>query len=127
MRLLLPRRAAAVVATGDVVALALFATIGLLSHHGTVSAIGYARDLLPIAVGWFAAALAFGTYRKRSPARLLATWAVGVPVGIALRALVLGRAFDGKEAAFLGVALTFTLLSVALVRTVLTLAPARHG
>ena len=111
---------------GDLVALALFATIGLLSHHGEVSATGYARDLLPIAGGWLAAAAAFGTYRRRSPARLLAAWAAGIPVGIAVRALVLDRGFGGGEAAFLGVALAFTLLFVALVRTALALAPVRH-
>jgi hypothetical protein len=43
---------------------------------------------------------------------LLATWIVGVPVGILIRALALGRDPDGKEAAFLAVSLVFTLLFV---------------
>lgn len=126
MRLLLPPRPPVILAAGDAAALALFATVGLLSHHGGVSATGYARDLLPVAGGWFAAALALGTYRRRSPARLLATWAIGVPVGIAVRAAVLDRV-DGKEAAFLAVALSFTLLFVVAIRAALALVPVRHA
>lgn len=126
MRLLLPPRPPVILAAGDAAALALFATVGLLSHHGGVSATGYAHDLLPVAGCWFAVALALGTYRHRSPSRLLATWAIGVPAGIAVRAAALGRV-DDKEAAFLGVALAFTLLFVAAVRTALALVPARHA
>lgn len=123
----MPPRPPLVLVAGDLTALVFFATVGLLSHRGGVSAAGYARDLLPVAGGWFATALAFGTYRRRSRARLLATWAVGVPAGIAVRAAVLGRGFDAKEAAFLAVALAFTLLFVVAVRAVLALVPAPHA
>ena len=40
----------------DLVALAVFVTVGLLNHHGGLSAGGYARDLLPIAGCWLLAA-----------------------------------------------------------------------
>ena len=53
---------------------------------------------------------------------LLLAWAVGVPLGVALRALVLGRAFEGREATFLAVALAFTLLFVLALRAALNLA-----
>ena len=45
-----------------------------------------------------------------------------MPLGVALRALVLGRAFEGREAAFLAVALTFTLVFVLALRAALNLA-----
>ena len=105
----------------DALGIVVFATVGLLSHDHALSATGYARDALPVLGGWFAAALAFGAYRRPSWRMLLATWIVGVPVGIAIRALVLGRAFDGDQAIFLGIALAFTLLFVLALRTALRL------
>lgn len=102
----------------DAVALVAFAVVGLLSHHGTVTAAGLAHDALPLLAGWFAAALAFRLYRRPSLSRLLATWACGVTAGVAARALVLGRSPNGREAAFLGVALSFTLLFVVALRVV---------
>lgn len=127
MRILLPARSPWTLAAADAAAVALFATVGLLSHRGGVSATGYARDLLPVLGGWLAAAAALGTYRQRSLPRLLATWIAGVTAGIVVRAAVLGRSLDGKEAAFLGVALAFTLLFVVAVRAALALAPPRRA
>ena len=66
--------------------LLVFVTIGLLSHHGGVSLRGYASDALPFLGCWFAAALVFRLYRRRGPGRLAATWAVGVPAAVLLRA-----------------------------------------
>ena len=100
----------------DAAALVAFSVVGLLSHHGTVSAAGLAHDALTLLGGWFAAALIFRLYTRPSLARLLATWACGVTVGVVVRALVLGRSLDGHEAAFLGVALAFTLLFVLVLR-----------
>jgi Protein of unknown function (DUF3054) len=120
MRLtVIPPRPQRVLALADASALVLFAVVGLLSHDGAVSAAGLARDALPLLAGWFAAALLFGTYRRRSVRTLLLAWVVGVPVGVGLRGLVLGRALDGREAAFLAVALTFTLLFVLTLRAAL--------
>jgi hypothetical protein len=115
----LPNRPPGVLALSDAAALLLFAVVGLLSHEGGLSAAGLARDALPLLAGWFAAALVFGTYRRSSLRTLLPAWAVGVPVGVGLRALVLGRAPDGRQAAFLGVALAFTLLFVLALRVAL--------
>lgn len=100
----------------DGAALIVFAIVGLLSHHGTVTATGLARDALPLLGCWFAAALAFRLYVRPSPGRLLATWATGITAGVLVRALILGRTLNGHEAAFLGVALTFTLLFVVVLR-----------
>ena len=100
----------------DASALVVFAIVGLLSHHGTVTATGLARDALPLLGCWFAAALAFRLYARPSRARLLATWATGITAGVLVRALILGRTLNGHEATFLGVALTFTLLFVVVLR-----------
>ncbi len=116
-----PNRPPWVLAVADGAALVLFSIVGLLSHDGTVSAAGLARDALPLLAGWFAAALLFRTYRRRSVRTLLLAWIVGVPLGVALRALVLGRALDGREAAFLAVALTFTLVFVVALRAAVSL------
>ena len=112
-------------ALADALALVAFVTVGLLSHDHTLSLTGYARDLLPLLAGWFAAAALFRLYRGGGRLALLGTWLVGVPLGVGIRALVLGRSPDGKEAAFLGVALAFTGLFVLALRTLLTRRPAR--
>lgn len=127
MRLtLLPRRSAATLVAADLLALVAFTTVGLLSHDRAVSASGYARDLLPLAAAWGLVALALGTYRRRSTPRLVATWALGVPLGILIRAAALDRSLDGKEAAFLGVALAFTALFVTGLRLAIGLISVRH-
>ena len=117
----IPNRPPGVLALADAAALVLFSVVGLLSHDGAVSASGLARDALPLLAGWFAAALVFRTYRRRSVRALLLAWIVGVPLGVALRAVVLGRALEGREAAFLAVALTFTLLFVVGLRAAVSL------
>jgi hypothetical protein len=108
-------------AVADGVALAAFVTVGLLSHDHALTAAGYARDLLPLLAGWYGAAALFRLYRGGGRRALLATWAVGVPVGVVLRAVVLGRSASGKEAAFLAVALVFTLVLVLAARAALAL------
>ena len=101
-------------AIADAVAILVFVTIGLLSHHGDVTLRGYARDALPFLGCWFASALLFRLYSRPGWWRLLATWAVGIPVAVLVRALVLGRHLGGNEAAFLLVSLvTVGVLVVA--------------
>lgn len=109
---LFPRRAAA----ADATAIVVFAVVGLVSHEHGVSARGLARDALPILGGWFACALVLGLYRSRRPARLAATWAVGVTAGVATRAAILGHDDVSREAAFLGVSLAVTLVFVLVGR-----------
>ena len=105
-------------ALGDAVALVVFVTIGLLSHHGAVSLRGYARDALPLLACWFGAAAVFGLYRRPTRAALLRTWAAGVTAGILLRQLILWS-FHPDDLLFLVVALAFTLLFVLAVRLLL--------
>lgn len=100
----------------DAAAILAFVTIGLLSHHGGVSARGYARDALPFLGCWFGAAAVFRLYVRGGILRLWATWAVGVPLAVLVRALVLGHALNGKEAAFLVVSLVTIGVFVAALR-----------
>ncbi len=103
-------------ATADAAAISAFAVVGLLSHHGGVSGRGLARDAVPLLGCWFAAALLLRLYARAAVWRLAATWLLGVTGGVAVRAGILGHSRAGKEAAFLGVALAFTLLFVLAAR-----------
>ena len=64
-------------AAADAIAILVFVTIGLFSHHGGLSATGYARDALPFLGAWFAAAAASRLYLRGGAWRLAATWASG--------------------------------------------------
>jgi hypothetical protein len=94
---------------GDLLCLTLFAVLGLVSHDDGVTISGLLRTAVPIAGGWLIAASLFGTYRRPGLVTLLPAWAVGVTLGVVVRALLLGRDFDGATGAFLGVALGVTL------------------
>ena len=122
---LFPRPALA--AACDASGLLVFAVVGLLSHHGSVSGRGLARDWLPVAAGWFVAAALFRLYLRPSAGRLAATWLAGVTGGVVVRALVLGRSASGSEAAFLAVSLAFTLLFVVAARLLAGIAAVRAG
>jgi hypothetical protein len=76
-----------------------FATIGQLSHHGHLSATGYARDALPLLAGWLAATAVFR-------GRFVPAWLAGVTAGVLLRAAILGH-WHANELTFLVVALVF--------------------
>jgi DUF3054 family protein len=122
MRILqLPHRTAV---ASDVLALVAFVTIGLVNHHGGISAAGYARDAVPILACWLVAGGALDLYRRPRAGALLGTWLAGVGGGIAIRALTLWR-FDDDDVVFLGVALGFTLLFVVALRAVAAFAAPR--
>ena len=100
----------------DATAFLIFAIVGMLSHDGTVFIRGFVRDALPLWVGWFAVALAVGLYRRPTRGRLLAAWAVGVPLGVLIRGIALGRHLDGSQLAFLITTMIFTGLMIVLLR-----------
>lgn len=99
----------------DVIALLVFVAIGLVTHHGDVSALDYFRDVIPLAGCWLLAGGAFDLYRQPRPRRLVATWLVGVTAGVLFRALLRWH-LDGGDGVFLVVALCFTLLFVVAAR-----------
>jgi Protein of unknown function (DUF3054) len=124
-RYVLVRLTPRVAAVSDALALITFVTIGLLSHEHGLRGTGYARDALPFLGCWFAAALALRLYVRPSFGRLAATWAVGIPTAVLVRALALGRTLGGKELAFLVVSLVTVAVLVTAFRFVLTLLASR--
>src|SRR5438477_3625560 len=72
----------------DAVALLAFVTVGLLNHHGSVSATGYARDAIPIVGCWLLAGGAFDLYKRPRARALFGTWLLGVTAGVVVRALI---------------------------------------
>lgn len=82
-------------------AIVLFAVIGVLSHDHGLTLLHVVRDAGPIGGGWFAAALAAGLYRRPGWKAYLLTWAPGIVAGVLVRAGILGRDIDGKQASFL--------------------------
>jgi hypothetical protein len=120
-------RSSVALACADLAAIIVFVTIGLFVHHGGVSASGYARDTLTLGGGWFAAAAIFHPYRSSAQLRrLVATWAVGITAGVLVRALILGRALDSHEGAFLCVCLATIGLFVFLVHATFRVAQPRE-
>lgn len=109
----------------DAVAIALFAVIGVLSHDHGLTFVRFLRDAGPVGGGWFVGAALFGAYRRPGWRTLLPTWLVGVTGGVLVRAGILGRAVDGKQAAFLVTTLIFSLLLVLGLRLLRWLVAAR--
>lgn len=107
---------ARLLALGDLAALLAFALIGLASHERGITLSGLARDWLPIAACYAAAALAVGAWSRPGVARLLAAWALGVTGGVVVRGVALGRDPGVEQLQFLGVTLAVTLLLLALWR-----------
>jgi hypothetical protein len=105
-------------AVGDVIAVSLFAPIGLLSHDEGITLAGLARNVLPVAIGFIAAALLVGTWRRPGWKTLVPAWLLGITAGVFVRAAILGHGY-GKT--------TFTFLAVTLVVTGLLLAAWRAG
>ena len=92
----------------------------MLSHDGDVSLAGLAQDALPLLAGWFAAAAVFRLYTRMTRRALLLTWAVGIPVGVLVRAAALGRLDEPRQFAFLATTLVLTLAFVAVLRAALS-------
>ena len=94
------------VAASDALAILVFVTIGQVSHHGGVSATGYAEDALPFLACWFAAAALFRN-------RFLPTWLVGISAGVLLRAAILSHWYANELAFWLVSLVTVGVLAGA--------------
>lgn len=106
----------------DGVAILGFTVAGVVSHRGALPLSALAEDALPLLGGWFAAALAFRLYRRRTIRALLLTWAVGVPAGVLVRAAALGRLDEPRQLAFLATTLVLSLVFVLGARALVALA-----
>ncbi len=104
------RRASPYLFLLDLLALLLFAGVGLLSHGQPLSLAGLARNVLPVLFVWVLLAPFLGTYRRPSWPNLLLTWALAFPAGLWLRQIVFFGSFGMGFWVFLGVAMGFSLL-----------------
>ncbi len=120
-----PPASPTVVALADGTAIVVFALIGILSHTGDVTPAALLEDALPLLAGWSAAAAVFRLYARATARALLLTWAVGVPLGVAVRAAVLGRLDEPRQLAFLATTLVLTLVFVAAGRVAIGVARRR--
>lgn len=118
---------AGVLVAGDATAFVLFAVIGLANHEEGITAGGVARNAIPLAAGFFVAAAVLGAYRRPGIRSLLVAWAVGVPVGVLIRAVALERPADGSQVVFGVVALVTTLVLLLAWRGIASLASRRRA
>jgi DUF3054 family protein len=107
-----------VLAAGDAAAIIVFAVLGLLNHDEGITAAGLARNVAPILGVWFAIAPFTGVYNHPGFRRMMVTWAIAVPVGVAIRAVALHRAADEHQVAFAIVALLVTLVFLSAWRAI---------
>jgi len=105
-------------AVGDAAAIVLFAIVGLANHKEGFTTAGLARNTLPILGVWFAIAPFVGTYKRPGLKTLLYTWAIAVPVGVAIRGVALHRAASGSQVTFGIVTLLVTLTFLSAWRAV---------
>jgi Protein of unknown function (DUF3054) len=113
-------------AVGDVVAVSLFAPIGLVSHDEGITLAGLARNALPIGLGFLAAALVLGVYRRPGLWRLAAAWFLGVTAGVLVRAAILDHGYGRTTFTFLVVTLVVTGLLLAAWRTLVAVTGRRR-
>jgi len=106
----------------DGIAILAFTIAGVVSHRGALPPSAFAEDALPLLGGWFAASVVFRLYSRRNLRALLLTWAVGIPVGILVRAAVLGRLDEPRQLAFLITTLILSLVFVLGARALVALA-----
>lgn len=118
---------ARVLAVGDLGALLVFALIGLASHDRSIGPAGLLRDWLPFAACYTAAALLRHAWTDPRLATLAQAWLIGIPAGVLVRALVLGRELDVEQLEFLGVTLVVTLALLLVWRAAEGLVRRRRG
>ena len=95
----------------DALALVVFVLVGIEQHHETSLAVVFLRNAVPLFAAWFATAIPLRLYRRPGLAPLLRTWLVAVPVGVAVRSLLVGSPDEpGRFLTFLVVSMLFTLV-----------------
>jgi hypothetical protein len=105
----------------DGAAICTFTIIGIVSHRATLPPSALAEDALPLLGGWFAASIVFRLYGRCTWKALLLTWAVGIPLGVLVRAAVLGRLDEPRQLAFLLTTLVLSLVFVLGARAIVAL------
>lgn len=100
-------------AVGDLVVVAVFVLAGMTEHGTATDPIGVARNLAIFLGTWAAVSWITRLYRAPTGGRsvsiqLVITWVGAVSCGIALRAVLLGRAIDRAQLVFWAVAMALT-------------------
>jgi hypothetical protein len=103
-------------AAADGLAILSFTVVGIVAHEGALPASALAEDAVPLLAGWFLGAALARPYARRTWRSLLATWAVGIPAGVLLRAAALGRLDEPRQLAFLATTLVLSLAFVVVAR-----------
>jgi hypothetical protein len=104
---LLPRGA---LIASDAVALIVFVLVGMERHHEASVLVVFLRNAAPLLLAWFTVAALLGLYRRPGVAGLLRTWLVAVPIGVAVRSLIVGSPDEaGRFLTFLAVSVGVTL------------------
>jgi hypothetical protein len=114
-------------AGGDLLALLVFALVGLASHDEGLTTTGLARTWLPIAGCYTLAALVVRAWTRPGIWRTACAWLLGVAGGVLVRALLLGRPLDGDQLQLLAVALAVTLVLLLAWRTAESLVRRRRA
>lgn len=110
--------AVARLALGDAAAIVLFVVVGLSNHREGITAIALARTALPLLGAWFAVVPFTRAYARPGTRTLLITWAIAVPIGVAIRAVALHRSADESQVAFAIVTLLVTLVFLLAARAI---------
>jgi hypothetical protein len=100
----------------DALALVAFAVIGVLSHNRTLDVSSILRNALPLLIVWYALAPLLGTYKPPSWKTLWIAWLVCIPLGVVLRAAILGHPNGGEFFSFLSVTMVATCMLLACFR-----------
>jgi hypothetical protein len=112
-------------AGGDFTVLLVFVLAGISEHRSGLHLASLGRNILPLVGSWFAVAAVVGTYSSDGSSttikRVVVNWLLAVPLGIAVRAMVLGRQLGRNQLVFASVALVFTGAALAVWRTSLAL------
>ena len=94
----------------DTALLLLFAALGRRSHDESGTVVPVLTTAAPFLLGWLSAAALLRLDRApRSARAALHVWLLGIPLGLALRALLFGR---GVAPSFVAVALAFTAVTL---------------
>jgi Protein of unknown function (DUF3054) len=121
-RFVFPRQRPSLVAVADGLAILAFTAVGVVSHRGALAASTLLEDALALLAGWFAVAVAVRLYPRPAPRALVLTWAIGIPVGVLLRAAALGRLDEPRQLAFLATTLVLSPVFVLIARALVEIA-----
>ena len=100
----------------DALALVAFAAIGVASHNRSIDVPSVLRNALPLLIVWYALAPLLGTYKPPSWKALWIAWLVCIPLGVILRAAILGHPNGGEFFSFLSVTMVATCMLLACFR-----------